>query len=187
MNYFKGLYFVSAYNVGFFGGWRCGNINIDGHYDFVTDLKEFVIWKFGTYANLTSIRPDYVEPKLTENEVGFCNDVLLDSIRSAMSNNLNPNLSFIEEKLWENIYGDTRIQMVEQWNKLTHYKFAKHNVSLNIHSGDVVLDKERNEEFKVTYMHDLKYINQHDNYVLTDKRYDYFPEIIIPEHITTNF
>lgn len=183
MKFYKGLYYLSCYNVGFFGGWRCGNISIDGHYMFVTDLKEFVIWKFGGYANLTSITPDYKEPILTEVEAGFCNDILLDQIRRDMSNTMNPNLTFIEEPLWDSIYGDYRTLMFEQWNKLHHYKFTKHNVSLNIHCGDVVLDKPRNEEFKVTYMHDIRYINKCEDYVLTDKRYDYFPEIIIPEHI----
>ncbi len=185
MKYFKGLFYTSAYNVGFLGGWRCGNINIDGHYVFVTDLKEFVVWKFGSYANFTSITPDYQEPILTEIEAGFCNDILLDQIRRAMSNNINPNLSFIEEPLWDNIYGDIRVVMVEQWNKLYHYKFTKHNVSLNIDSGDEVINVTNKEKFKVGYMHDIKYINKCEDYQLTENRYNYFPEITIPEHITT--
>ena len=177
MNYYKGLYLISSYNVGIFGGWRCGKISIDGHYKFITDLKEFVVWKFGDYANLVSIIKVHEEPDLTEIEHHFCNDVLLGYIRQAMSNEINLDLTDISDPIWDNVYGDTRVKMLILWDKLKRYEFFKHNVSLNIHYGDTIRVAS-GREFKVNHYHDIKSLNKDDDNILV-KRYDYFPEINI--------
>ena len=183
MNYYKGLYKIDVYNAGFFGGWRCGDIGIDGHYTFITDLKEFVIYKFGTYCGLTSMIEVHERPILSENEIRFCNDLLLDEIRRAMYNEQSPNLIDISEPMWETYYADDRIEMPEMWETLKHYPFVKHNISKNISYGDVVIDVERNETFRVTHIHDLRYMNKmEDMYILTDDRYSYFPELKIKKH-----
>lgn len=182
MNYYKGLFYVHCYNVGFFGGWRCGDIFIDGHYSFVTDLNQFVVWKFGTYESLTTIKKVREFPKLTEIEIGYCNDVLLEGIRKAMSNSLHPNLTFIEEPLWDTVYGQDRVKMKRMWGHLVKYPFKKHNCSLNIHQGDTVKNKETGKIIKVSYMYDLRALNKDDLWELTD-RYSYFPEINIPENL----
>ena len=180
MKYYKGLYGGTLHNVGFFGGWRCGAITIDGHYSYVTDLKEFVFWKFGTYANLTSITEDYQEPVLSEIEIHYANDVILEQIRRDMYNKTNPNLTDIADKLWDGIYGDTRIEMKKQWKNLKHYPFSKSNVSLNIHSGDWVRNSQTGEEFMVNYQHNVEYINKCEDYVLIpEKRYSEFPDLSV--------
>lgn len=178
MQYYKGLYSASLYNLGFLGGWRCGDVTIDGHYSFVTDLKEFVVWKFGTYGNLISITDDYQEPILTEIEIHMVNDAILSQIRRDMSNSISPNLTDIADPIWDTIYGDVRIEMHEQWGKLKHYPFSKSNVSLNVTRGDTVKDVETGEEILISYIHDIKSVNQYEKWVLVpEKRYSYFPDL----------
>lgn len=176
MKYYKGLYYGELYNMGFLGGWRCGAIQLDGHYCYVTDLNHFVLWKFGDYANFTSISEKYEEPKLSEVEERFANDCILDRIRRDMYSSQNPNLTDIAHPMWDDIYGGTRELMVKQWEALKKYPFLKHNSSLNIDQGDTVKNESTGEEFMVDYFHDVQHINKNEQYVLT-KRYDYFPEL----------
>lgn len=178
MKYYKGLYYGELYNVAFLGGWRCGEMQIGGHYCYVTDLKKFVFWQFGDYANFTSITEKYIEPKLSEVEQRFANDCILEQIRRDMYSSQNPNLTDIAHPMWNDIYGDTRELMVKQWEALEKYPFLKHNSSLNIDQGDTVENTETGEIFKVEYFHDVVYINKKDKYKLVE-RYDYFPELTL--------
>jgi hypothetical protein len=176
MLFYKNLLYGSMYNLGFLGGWRCFPNSIDGHYDFITDLKEFVIWQFGDYATLTTIKEKYSEPALTDIEQGFCNDAILSHIRRAMFNNLNPNCTDIADPMWDNVYGDDRVKIIEMWGKLKKYPFSKSNVSLNIVQGDYVTDGK--EVFKADHNCDISYINKCEKYKLVEgKRYDFFPAI----------
>ena len=142
------------YNLGFFGGNREGKLNIDGQYKFITDFKEFAIVKFGGYGNLTSF-PEVeftTTQELTQPEYRFASDALFKAVRGSHGN-----------------FTDAEADEIELFVSGKRYPYNKKRVSANIQFGDAVLDIEKNETFKVSSMHDLRYINRNFNYKLVDR------------------
>jgi hypothetical protein len=173
INKYKELYIMSLYNFNYFGGWREGNSRLDGHYEVVTDLKEFVIWKFGDYANFVSIRPVHEVIELTASEIRLANDGIYSHILSYGIDDATD----IEDSTWDNIYGDKRIESVKMWNELKHYSYAGKYISANIHRGDTIINLHTNESWKVEYYHDLSLINRNHVYKLIDR--ELHPEPVI--------
>ena len=166
---------MSLYNFNFFGGGREGKVRLDGHYEVVTDLKEFVIWKFGDYANFVSIRPVHEVIELTPSEIRLANDGIYSHILRCGIDDATD----IADSTWDNIYGEQRVESVKMWNELKHYPFQQNYVSANIHTGDTVIDLRNNETFKVEYYHDLRLINRNHSFKLANR--ELHPEPVTKE------
>lgn len=162
LHYSKGLIYFQLHNLGYFGGGRCGNISIDGHYEIITDLKEFVIQQFGTYANFISINEKIYQPNLTEGEYKFVHDAIL----GALGQNYG-NVHSIDLEMWRDIYCDYREKIPLLWKNLKHYKITEQTISPNIKPGDIV--SKNGEKDKVTWYWDIKYINKCNDYKIVEK------------------
>lgn len=165
MKKYKNLYVLSAYNLGFLGAWREGETGVNGHYTIVTDLKEFVIRKFGTYANFTSITPDNQEVLLKENGIRVVNDYLVKECGKYACEGATD----IADEMWDNVYGDTRISMESLWKTEKHYPYIPNRISANIQQGDKVKNLKDGEVFVCTYEHDMQYMNRNFMYMLVDR------------------
>ena len=152
------------YNVNFFGYGRHGieAKNIDGQYEIILDIEnfKFAITKIGGYYNLVSYGKEFPINylKLNDAELKCVNDLIYDMYSRSEPYSFDmihhePNIRFIENKYFDltNII----------WND-----FYPARISTEITYGDIVIDKENNEEFVVKYFHDLKYMNKNDNYIL---------------------
>lgn len=164
MKLYKGLYFHESYNVGFMGCQR-EQSTIDGHYYIVTDFKEFVIQKFGTYANFTSITHDVQSLVLTPGDIRFVNDYILKEMDKYDVSNATD----IADAMWDNVYGDTRKLIENLWANEKHHPFVNKRISANIQWGDTVTNLEDGETFTVNSDHDLPYINRNHYYKLVDR------------------
>ncbi len=163
---FKNLYILELYNFGYMGVQRESQAKIDGHYTVVTDLKEFVIQKFGDYAGFQSITPDIQSLNdLNESSYRFVND----GIRTELARYSAKEATDIADPMWDDIYGETRVNMVSLWKSEKHYPYSPIRISANIHWGDNVIDLKTGETFKVNSDHDIPYINRNFRWKLIDR------------------
>lgn len=161
----KAFYLIEIYNLGFFGGWRCGNTGIDGQYVFLVamDKSEFTAFKFGGYNNLTSFPDtDYVNEVFTQDAIDFMHDALI-SYRQK-----NEPVECTDAKY------------IAIWNQQQHFPIYETPISRNIHAGDAVTNLITGEKKIVEYGCDLKYYNRNMEWKL-DRRNDHVEPMTITQ------
>lgn len=137
----------TIYNLGFFGGWREGNTGVDGHYEVITDGKEFCIKKIGDYGGLTWIKDCNEQAELTESGYRYVHDIVLKRVK-VKTDDFKPS---------------------ELPVGLKRYKLHNKRISANIFRGDTIKDLRTGEVFVVSYDNDLECLNRDFNYKLLDR------------------
>lgn len=143
----------SLYNFAFFGGQR-DNCVFDGHYAFITDLKEFVFYKVADYGGFMWVRDNLQKVELSENQYRYVHDAVLDATKHMIGEDLLMQADSESEELW---------------NTCIKYKLQGKRISANIHRGDTVINLLDNTTFKVDHYHDIDYINRDFHYKIVDR------------------
>ena len=169
---YKDVYITSAFNLGFFGGGRCGNNQIDGHFKFYFSTKEnkFSIIKLGGYGGFMVMSDEKDLQPLSEIEQRLANDYLLDTLGKVSVNRFG--MTNLAEELWLDIYEDERNFIDTNWHKMIKYDLVFSNSSLRIGFGDTIKDKTTGEVFELDHNYDnyfIKVANRDEKYEITKR------------------
>lgn len=146
----------SLYNFAFFGGQR-DNCHFDGHYAYVTDLKEFVFYKVADYGGFMWVRKNLQTVELTENQYRYVHDAIFKNTRYLIG---------------EDLLMDVEPEFEKYFTEMKRYKLQSDFISANVHRGDTVVDisgKDDKEPFIVDHTHDLNYINRNHHYKILNR------------------